>query len=198
MIRIGLTGGLASGKSTVAEMLRARGVPVIDADALAKQILQGEARAAVLAEFGNGILSEDGVAIASEKLAAVVFAAGAEAKLAALNRILHPRTIKAQEAELRRLEAAGARAAAVEAALLLEAGAGESFDKLVVVAAPEEERIRRFCERTGASRERALERLQAQWPQERKIAHADYVIRNGGTRDATREQVEAMLKELVP
>jgi len=198
MIRIGLTGGLASGKSTVAGMLRDRGIAVVDADEIAKRILHGQARATVVAEFGAGILAGDGTAIAPEKLAAEVFAPGGEAKLAALNRILHPPTMAAQEAELRRAEAAGARAAAVEAALLLEAGAAAGFDKLVVVTAPQEVRVRRFIERTGASRQHALQRMAAQWPEERKMARADYVIRNGGGLEATREQVDAMLKELMP
>src|SRR6185437_235817 len=130
MIRIGLTGGLASGKSTVAGMLRDRGIAVVDADEIAKRILHGQARATVVAEFGAGILAGDGTAIAPEKLAAEVFAPGGEAKLAA-----------------------------VEAALLLEAGAAAGFDKLVVVTAPQEVRVRRFIERTGASRQHALQRM---------------------------------------
>ncbi|MGH9394586.1 MAG: dephospho-CoA kinase, partial [Terriglobales bacterium] len=146
------------------------------------------------------VLEDEGGRISTAKLAAAVFAPGAEAKLAALNRILHPGIIAAQEAELLRHERAGAKLAAVEAALLLEVGAGARFDKLVVVVAPEAERVRRFVARsgarTGASAEQARARMAAQWPDEKKVARADFVIRNDGALAATAEQVAEMLKEL--
>jgi dephospho-CoA kinase len=192
--RLAITGGLASGKSTVAGLLRARGVPVVDADALGHELLQGAARAAVVAAFGPGILEKG--RISPERLAERVFAPGGEAELAMLNRILHPRIMAEAAHRLHEYEIQGREVAAVEAALLIEAGLLEGFDYVVLVTAPTSARIERFQRRTGADEPTARARLAQQWPDERKRPYAHFVIENTGTEADLARQVDAMLRQM--
>jgi dephospho-CoA kinase len=194
VLRLAITGGLASGKSTVAELLRARGIPVVDADALGHELLQGAARAEVLAALGPGIL-ENG-RISPARVAARVFAPGAAAELAALNRILHPRIMAEAARRLDEYEKQGREAAAVEAALLIEAGLLQGFDHVVLVTAPEALRIARFVQRTGAGEAVARARLAQQWPDERKRPYAHCIIENAGSHADLAAQVDAMLRQM--
>ncbi|HEY8056401.1 MAG TPA: dephospho-CoA kinase [Terriglobales bacterium] len=194
MLRLAITGGLASGKSSVAELLRQRGIPVVDADALGHEILQGEARDEVVAAFGAGVLQAGEIAPAL--LAARVFAPGAEAELATLNRILHSRIMAEASRRLDEYERQGREVAAVEAALLIEANLLRGFDAVVLVTAPAELRTERFRRRTGATEEQAMARLAQQWPDERKRPWAQFVIPNGGSREELAGQVDAMLRQL--
>jgi|SRR6185312_2179141 len=194
MLRLAITGGLASGKSSVAELLRQRGIPVVDADALGHEILQGEARDEVVAAFGAGVLQAGEIAPAL--LADRVFAPGAEAELATLNHILHPRIMAEASRRLDEYERQGREVAAVEAALLIEANLLRGFDAVVLVTAPAALRAERFRRRTGASEEQAMARLAQQWPDERKRPWAQYVISNAGSREELAGHVDAMLRQL--
>lgn len=196
MLKVGLTGGIASGKSTVAEMFRARGCPVIEADRLAHSLMApGQpTHDEIVREFGRSVLATDG-SIDRGKLAAVVFAD--PARLARLNQIVHPRVIAACEAEFARLsqEQPGA-VAVVEAALLLEAGYYRQLDKLIVTWCRPEQQLERLLAKGRLSREQAQRRLAAQMPPEEKRGYADFVIDTSGTLASVETQVGSVLEEL--
>lgn len=196
MLKVGLTGGIASGKSAVAGMFRARGCAVIDADRLAHSLIApGEpAHAEIVREFGQEVLAADG-SINRERLAAIVFAD--RSRLARLNEIVHPRVIAACEAEFARLareEPGGV--ALVEAALLVEAGYNRQLDKLIVTWCRPEQQLERLLAKGNLSREQAEQRRAAQLPPEEKRRSADFVIDTSGTLASVEQQVEAVLAEL--
>ncbi len=188
----GLTGGLASGKSTVARMFRARGVPVIDADLLAREVVApgSEGLAAVVEAFGDGVLHADGT-LDRAKLADIVFQDPSRRRT--LNGILHPRIGSLSAQRVAELDAAGHPLACYEAALLVENRLIEAFRPLVVVAVPEDVQIARAMARDGATEEQARARIAAQLPLAEKVAVADFVIDTGGPLPATEEQVDAVL-----
>jgi dephospho-CoA kinase len=197
LLVVGLTGGIASGKSTVSAMLEASGIPVIDADELAREaVLPGQpAFDEVVAAFGRQVVGPDG-RLDRARLGGIVFAD--PAARARLEAIVHPRVFereRARLAEIARRQPGGV--AVVDAALLLESGNFRWMDAVVVVAAPREAQIERLVDRRGLSRADAEARVAAQWPLERKRAMADYEIDNGGSLEATRRQVEALAAELV-
>jgi len=195
MLRVGLTGGIASGKSTVDRMLRDRDYMVFDADAIAHELLEpGQpTRDAVLREFGQGILGAGG-AIDRGKLGAIVFAD--PARRAVLNGILHPRIRDISEDWFSRLEGSGGPSIAFEdAALILEAGLGKHFDRVVVCWCRPEQQIERLQER-GLSIEEAHQRIAAQMPIDEKRRLADHVIDCSGSLDETERQVAALLAKL--
>jgi dephospho-CoA kinase len=197
MLRVGLTGGLASGKSTVAGFFRELGAFHLDADRMAHELLApgGAAEAEVVARFGRGIVGTGGV-IDRKALAAIVFA-DARA-LADLNAIVHP---KVRE-EIGRQIAARATAAhrepvaLIDAALLVEAGMHHDLDALVVVSCGEAAQIERAVARGGLTREEAAARVAAQAPLADKLAAADFVIDNGGALDDTKRQVRDVWEAL--
>src|SRR5580692_9983231 len=179
----GLTGGIGSGKSTVAQLFAARGVPVVDADALARDV------AATWPEA----IAADGT-IDRKRLGDVIFAdTAARARLEA---ILHPRIAAAADARLGSLGGDGHRLALYEATLLVESGRWRDFDGLIVVTASTETQIARTMARDGLSRAQAEARLRAQLPTEEKVRVATHVIDNDGARAATEAQVDALLAEL--
>lgn len=192
LLLFGLTGGLASGKSTVAARFRAQGLPVIDADELAREVVLPGSPAvdAVAAALGASVKKPDG-SLDRAAVAAIVFA-DAE-KRRALNAILHP-AIGALTAErAAALEARGEPLACYEAALLVENGLADIFRPLVVVAVPEEIQVERAMKRDSATEEQARARLAAQFPLAKKVAVADYVIDNAGDRAATERQADEVL-----
>lgn len=179
MIFFGLTGGIASGKSSVARRFRAQGVPVVDADQVAREVVEpgSDGLVEVVDAFGAGVVASDGT-LDRKALAAVVF--GDEAARRRLNAILHPR-IAARTAELGATYAArGEPIVCYEAALLVENGVADAFRPLVLVAAPEEEQVRRTMARDGLTEAEARARLAAQMPLSAKRAVADHVIDNDG------------------
>ncbi|MGH9476146.1 MAG: dephospho-CoA kinase [Terriglobales bacterium] len=186
MLRLAITGGLGSGKSTVSALLRGRGVPVVDADRLGHELLQNEARDEVREQFGTA---------EPAALAELVFAPGAGARLEQLNRILHARIMAKAGEQLRQWECAGKAMAGVEAALLIEAGLLAGFDRVVVVAAGAELRVQRYLQR-GGTRAQALARMAHQLPDAAKVEQADIVIDNNGPESALLPQVERMLWQL--
>jgi dephospho-CoA kinase len=192
---IGLTGGIASGKSAVAAMLRARGASIVDADLLARQVVvKGQpAYNDLVARFGQAILLPDGE-IDRKKLGAIAF--GDPQARADLNRITHPRIAAASQAEIARLANLGAGVVFYEAALLVENRAQTWLDAVIVVAAPREVQRARVVARDGVSEAEAEARLAAQLPLEDKIKVATWVIDNAGDLATTELQVEIVLREL--
>jgi dephospho-CoA kinase len=196
---IGLTGGIASGKSVVADRLAQLGAVRVDADQLARQVVEpGTAGlVAIASQFGQGVISADG-SLDRPALGAIIFS-DPEARLA-LNAITHP-AVKALSKRLF-AEAAERDPSAVvvyDVPLLLEAAAGgdyHDFDLIVVVDAPVETRLARLTELRGLSRQEAAHRLNSQASDAERLAIADVVIDSGGTIDDTLGQVDALWKSL--
>jgi len=195
MLRIGLTGGIASGKSTVASMLRDRDCPVLDADVLGHELLEPgqDAYQEVVSEFGDGILAPGG-AVDRRKLGAIVFADAR--KRARLNQILHPRIQQITAQWFTALDRPGGPECAFEdAALIIEAGAHKAFDRVVVCWCRPEQQLERMVAR-GLSPEDAQRRIASQMPIDEKRKIADDVIDCSGTIEETERQVDALLAKL--
>jgi len=192
MLKVGLTGGIASGKSTVAYMLRERDCQVLEADPLGHELLEPGQSAydEVVREFGNGILGP-GDKVDRPKLGAIIFADAA--KRTRLNQILHPRILQVVRQWFASLERAGGfDFAVVEAALIVEAEFHKELDKLVVCWCAPEQQLARLIER-GLTPEEARQRIAAQMPVDQKRALADIVIDCSGPIDDTEKQVEALV-----
>jgi dephospho-CoA kinase len=195
MLRLGLTGGIASGKSAVAAMLRELGFPVLDADSLAHTLIeQGQpAYQEVVSTFGPSILDAQG-RVDRAKLGAIVFAD--RAKLDALNAIVHPRVKAAILGQFDKWQRDGIRDAAfVEAALLVEAGYVNELDGLVVAWSKPQQQIERLRAR-GMSDAEARKRIAAQMPVEEKLKFATEKIDCSGSIEVTRRQVESLAAKL--
>jgi len=192
---IGLTGGIASGKSAVADALRARGAAIVDADLVARQVVEpGQpALADLVARFGSQILGADG-RLDRKALGERVFAD--PAARADLNRITHPRIAAASQAEIARHVQHGAPVVFYEAALLVENRAHEWLDAVIVVAAPPDVQKVRLMARDGLDEAAALARLAAQLPLEDKLKVATWVIDNHGDRVALAAQIDALWRDL--
>ena len=187
---IGLTGGIGSGKTTVANLFIAHGIPVYIADEEAKKILdQPEIAAAVASKFGDDVCN--GQLVDRRKLAAIVF--NNPVKLQQLNSIIHPAVKKhfIQWVKAR----SGHQMVVKEAAILFESGTNADCDAVITVTAPLEKRIERVMKRDGISREAVLDRIENQWDESKKIALSDFVIDNVD-RDATERQFSEILKKL--
>jgi dephospho-CoA kinase len=221
LLKVGLTGGIAAGKSVVGEMFVALGARLVQADRIAHSLMRpGEAvYNDVVRHFGREILNSDG-SVNRAKLAEAAFGSASAAegnrdsriehsgtqhsgtqhsgtqqsRIEELNRIVHPVVIRSQDAWMQEMGRQDPHAVAiVEAALILEAGAGGHFDRLVIVTCNEEQRALRFAARQKidleAARREVVRRMAAQLPDEEKIKAADYVIDNSGSVDQTREHV---------
>lgn len=191
----GLTGGIASGKSVVGARLRARGVPVIDADQLAREaVLPGsQALKQIVKTFGEDVLLGDG-SLDRKKLGQLVFADAEKRK--ALNAIVHPAVSMLTFARAKELRDEGEALAAYEAALIVENGIADAFRPLVVVAAPDDVQITRMISRDGITEAEARARLSAQMPLAEKIAKADYVIENTGSIADVERRTDEVLAAL--
>jgi dephospho-CoA kinase len=195
VLKLGLTGGIASGKSSVANMLREQGFTVLDADALAHQLIEpGQpAYREAVAEFG-GQIAPDGKRIDRSKLAAIVFAD--PAKLARLNAIVHPRVHAAMLQKFAEWQRAGDRDIVfVEAALLVEAGFEKQLDDLVITWCTPEQQLQRLLAR-GHSQTDAQRRIASQLPASEKLQHATYKIDCSLTLEDTRRQVADLIGTL--
>lgn len=189
---IGITGNIASGKSTVARMFEVLGARIIDADEIARIVVEPGAPAweEIVSEFGRDILEPDG-AINRKRLGDIVFSD--EAKRKRLNEITHPRIMERIRELVRGYEKEEAHVVMIEAALIVEKGGlKDPIDALIVVTADEETQIRRLMEGKSYSREEAVSRLRAQMPAEEKIKHGDYLIDNSGSFEDTRARVKAV------
>jgi dephospho-CoA kinase len=188
----GLTGGIASGKSAVAARLRERGVPVIDADQLAREAVErgSEGLVEVVKVFGPEILLPDG-SLDRKKLATAVF--GDEERRRALNAIVHPRVTTLTFKAASRLRDEGEALACYEAALIVENAVADAFRPLIVVSAPEELQVERAARRDGSTPEEARARIRAQMPLADKVAAADYVIENTGSLEELQRRTDEVL-----
>ena len=207
MLKIGLTGGIASGKSVVGEMFVALCAHLVQADRIAHSLMEpGEAvYNDVVKHFGRGILNRDG-SVDRGKLAQLAFgSASAQGQQASrveeLNRIVHPAVIRSQEEWMHAISLQDPKGVAiVEAALLLEAGVGKRFDRLVVVTCAAELRAERFAIRQRmnleSARKEVARRMAAQLPDEEKIKAADYVVDNSGSLENTRRKVVEVWEKL--
>ncbi len=189
---IGLTGGIASGKSTVAALFDGAGIPVVDADKVAREVVAPgrPAHAAVVQAFGTEILRDDG-SIDRPKLGRAVFAdASARAKL---NAITHPHIRAEIAVRLRNLSRQGTTLAVVDVPLLYETGDPSAYDEVIVVYVDEQTQLERLMARDGLDRVEAERRITAQLPLSQKATLADRVIDNSGTMEQTRAQVREIL-----
>ena len=193
MKRIGLTGSIGSGKSTVARLLLARGIPVLDADAVARQV---SSRSDVLAEVSSRLGAQyvlpDG--LNRPALAELVFSQ--PSARATLNAIIHPAVREEMTRLEAQLEADGARAVAQDIPLLFENKLETLFDAVILVDAPLETRVARVMQRDGATREAVLARDAAQMPSSEKRSRADFILENDGDKAALEAQVTDALLQL--
>jgi dephospho-CoA kinase len=191
----GLTGNIASGKSTVAAMFRELGIPVLDADRISREVTApgGRAYDAVVREFGPGIVGVDG-AIDRKKLGDIVFAD--PERRARLEGITHPAILESMKEALSELARCGNRLAVVEAALIHESGRKGLFEAVIAVRCDAESQARRLVARDGITEEEAAARLRAQMDAGRKSLASDYVIENSGNLEDTKRQVEHLARTL--
>ena len=191
MLVVGLTGNIGSGKSTVAGILEARGVPLIDADLLAREAVApgAPALAAIAERFGRSVLTPAG-ALDRAALRAIVFANPADR--ASLDAIVHPAVKALRDARLADLRARRAPIVVCDIPLLFETGLDREVDVTVLVDAPLDVRLARILRNRGLSRDEALAMAAAQLPAEDKRARADYVIENDGSIEELRERVNAV------
>ena len=197
MLKVGLTGGIATGKSYVVSVLRELGCEALDADVVAHQAIEpGQpAYQDIVREFGAGVVNADGT-INRPALGAIVF--GDEAKRARLNAIVHPRVFAAQNLWLAEVERRNPQAVVIiDAALMIETGSYKRYDKVVVVHCTPALQRERLMARNALTREQAEARIAAQMPAAEKLKHADYVLDTSLGFADTRRQVEALHARLV-
>ncbi|HTC33004.1 MAG TPA: dephospho-CoA kinase [Bryobacteraceae bacterium] len=196
MLRVGLTGGLASGKSFVGHALAELGCYLIEADKLGHEVMQqgAEAYDAIVQEFGGGILDPNGQ-IDRRKLSALVW--DHPERLEKLNSFVHPAVWAREERRMDEIAQADPHAiAVVEAAILVETGSYKRFDKLIVVTCTAEQQMERAMKRGSYSKEEVLSRISRQLPLADKVRVADYVIDTSGSKESTLEQVRAVYETL--
>jgi len=208
MLKVGLTGGIASGKTMVGEMFVSLGAQLIQADRIGHALMQpGEpVYDEIVNHFGRGILNPDST-INRARLAEAAFGSpdlhdqARTSRVEELNRIVHPAVIRKQDEWMQQVGIDDPRAVAiVEAALILEAGAANHFDRLIVVTCTPGQRVTRFAARQKidiqAAEKEVARRMAAQLPDEQKVKAADYVIDNSDSPERTHEQVERVWKQL--
>lgn len=193
---VGLTGGIASGKTTVAKMFAELGIPVVDADDLAREVVEPGTPGldAIVEAFGSEVLDEEG-RLDRKKVGDLVFED--EAARVKLNEILHPRIGAAGAEHIASYDDHEAPYVVYEAALLVETGAHSAFPALVVVSADEAVQRLRLIARDGYTVQEANARIESQLPLSRKVAAADFVVTNNGDLEGTRRQVGEIHQQLV-
>jgi dephospho-CoA kinase len=196
MIKVGLTGGIACGKSVVRRRIEERGIPTLDADQVVHALLGAgsEVVSEIAGAFGEGILSPDG-SVDRKALGAIVFAdEGARARL---NAIVHPRVHREIEAFFEKTSSEGSRVAVVDAALMVETGSFRRYDRVIVAHCPRDQQRERLMRRDGISREDAERRISAQMPIEEKRRYADFLVDTSGTMAETLARTDAVVDELL-
>ena len=196
MLKVGLTGSIAVGKTFVCEVLREDGLHVLDADQTARDVVAPGTKglADIVAAFDHEILKPDG-SLDRERMGRLVFADESKRKL--LNSIVHPLVIEAQDRWIREIDVQDPRGIAViDAALMIESGGYERFDKLIVVWCRPELQLARLTSRNGLSVEAAKQRIDAQMPQDEKKRFADYLIDTSDGFDDARRQTLEVVEEL--
>jgi dephospho-CoA kinase len=195
MLKIALTGGMGSGKSTVAQLLRAAGMPLIDADELARVVVQPGQSAwkALRREFGPEFFREDGT-LDRQKLAKRVFSQPADLKR--LNKLVHPWITREMHSRLRQLEYQDEPMVIVEVPLLFELELQSGYDRVIVVYLDRQTQISRLQARDHRDQEEIEAMVRSQLPMENKLHQGNYSIDNRGTRQETQKQVENLIKDL--
>lgn len=196
MILVGLTGGLATGKSTVARMFQDCGAMLIDADLLARLVVEPDKPAwrEIVRAFGKQVLRPDRT-LDRAALAAIVFQN--RTKLRRLGAIIHPRVAREQARLTREIAKKHLHAVVLyDAPVLIEAGAHKRMDKIIVVSAPQETQLKRLCNRSHLTRTEALRRIRSQLPLVRKLKLADYVIDGTLSYEQTKHEVQGIYLEL--
>jgi dephospho-CoA kinase len=196
MLRVGLTGGLASGKSFVGHALADLGCYLIEADKLGHEVMLpgAEAYDAIVREFGPGVLDSEG-RISRRKLSGIVW--NDPERLEKLSSLVHPPVQEREEIRMAEIARADPRAiVVVEAAILVETGRYKCFDRLIVVTCASEQQMERALERGSYNKEEILARLNRQLPLAEKLRVADYVIDTSGAKEATLEQVRTVYDKL--
>ncbi len=196
MLRVGLTGSIAVGKSYVSGVLAELGCRVVDADVVARRVVEPgtEGLRRIVGAFGEWVLRPDGT-LDRAAVSAVIFREPAQRER--INALLHPLIIAEQDEALRRWESEDPRGVGVvDAALLIESGGHARFDKLIVVHCRPEVQLERLMRRNGLSREEAAARVAAQMPQEEKLRYADFRVDTSGSFEETRRQTEEVYAEL--
>jgi len=193
---VGLTGGIASGKSLVARIFSDLGAYIIDADRIVHNLLEPHQQtwSEVIAYFGTEILLPD-QRIDRRKLGEIVFKD--INKRTWLNSCLHPRVFASFSTEVKHLRESQPHAVIIfDAALLIETGYHKNMDKIIVVYTPRDQQVKRLAHRDDFTKEQAFDRIRSQMPLEDKIKYADYVIENTGTKQHTENQATAVFAEL--
>lgn len=196
MLKAGLTGGIATGKSFILSVLRELGCEVTDADRVAHEVMEPGRPAfdEIVAHFGPGVIGADG-RLDRARIGEIVFADPAERER--LNAIVHPRVYEAQSLWFAEVEKRNPDAiAVVDAALMIETGSFRRFDKLIVAWCRPELQLQRLMERNSLTEEQARARIDAQMPASEKLKYADYAIDTSNGFEDTRRQVEAVYAEL--
>ena len=192
----GLTGNIGSGKSTVARLLTARGVPVVDADQIAREVVQpGRPALRAIAARWPQVVARDGT-LDRKALAARVFNNQLERE--ELNHIVHPRIAEEVSARMASLAGAGHPLAVYEAALIVENRLHDGLDGLIVVTAPADQQIARLRQRDGMTEAEARSRIAAQLPEAEKVRRATFVIENAGSEVDLAAQVDKLLERMRP
>lgn len=197
MLTVALTGGIATGKSVVAAILKNRGCFIHSADRVAHDLIRPGRPAwrAAVDYFGRGILNPDR-RINRAKLGQIIFSNPAARKF--LNQLIHPLVLQKKKETIRRLEKEGRYKIFVsEAALTIESGFAPFFDRIIVVDCPKRVQVRRLMERDGIPRHEALKKIHSQLPSARKIKSADYIIDTSGTLAETAAQTECVYRALL-
>lgn len=195
MLVVGLTGGIASGKSVVSKTLKELGLPIIDADLIAREMVRPneEGYRDIVDHFGKGILNPDQT-INRRKLAKIIFSDSKERE--GLNSILHPRIVEKIKRRIRDFKERGERIVILDAALLIEAGELSLADKLIVVTVSPKIQVKRLVQRDHLTEREAKERIATQMPLSEKVKLADYVIDNSGLAKKTIRRTEEVYHKL--
>ena len=196
MLIVGLTGGVASGKTAVSQVLKEEGAYIIDADQIARELVQPQKPAwnELIKAFGQEILQEDG-SIQRKKLADKIFVDPKQRKL--LNQILHPRIKEEMDRRTKEIGEKDPQAIVViDAPLIVELGDHREMDKLIVVTSTQTQQIERLKDRDRTNTEEALRIVSSQMPLEEKLKFADYVIRNEGSMEETKKRAKEVYQEL--
>jgi dephospho-CoA kinase len=195
MLRVALTGGIATGKSYVLQQFAAHGLPTMDADVLAREVVQPgtPGLAAIVDRFGRELLRPDGT-LDRGRLGQQIFSD--ERARRDLEQIIHPAVYRAIEAAFAHLDKGGAPVAVADIPLLFETGHEHDFDRIVVTSCPRDVQIERMRARDHLTREEADERLATQWPIDRKVVRADFVVHTAVPFDETNRQAAAVVEAL--
>lgn len=194
MLRIGLTGSIGCGKSSLSNILKKHNIPIIDADIKGREIYEDkELLKAIEDAFGNSVINEDGT-LNRKNLGKIVFSD--DDKLQKLNSLTHPVIRRMINEDLDEYEKRGEKMAVIDAALLLEAGFTSMIDTIIVVTCSEPVQLQRVILRDNCSEEDAMGRIKSQMPQKEKVKYAEFVVDNSGTLNQLEKEAEELIRKL--